>query len=310
MVVRRTCKTCRKNKPLTAKFFHPHGAGRAGFRWECRECRNANRARVYRRAAENPDYRQRRAKETNDWYYRNRSRALKSQREYTERSEVKRARNARERRRRAEDRIFSSALKEYHRLWRERNRSHLAAYRKLPKVRLWKRKSYLNLRSDPIRVAGNKARVRSWRHQNLDSVRRNDRLRARSPESKDRHKVYLLRYLQKPENKEKLRESARRWRSKNPEKVRVLLRNRRARLLSAPGKHSADDIERLLKKQEFRCYWCFSDISNGRCSVDHYIPLIKGGSNGSENIVMACRSCNSRKNALMPDEFRKRLAAR
>lgn len=37
--------------------------------------------------------------------------------------------------------------------------------------------------------------------------------------------------------------------------------------------------------------------------IDHVWPLSKGGSNGPENLVLACAECNLRKSAKTPMEF-------
>jgi len=44
--------------------------------------------------------------------------------------------------------------------------------------------------------------------------------------------------------------------------------------------------------------------------MDHIIPLIRGGKSTKNNIVAACKSCNSKKKYLLPiewDEYLQRL---
>ena len=53
----------------------------------------------------------------------------------------------------------------------------------------------------------------------------------------------------------------------------------------------ADD-ERLKMILPQACYYC---ASRERLSVDHLIPTKKGGKNIGDNLVWACRSCNSSK---------------
>jgi len=94
----------------------------------------------------------------------------------------------------------------------------------------------------------------------------------------------------------------RRLRAENPEVYRCYVRNRRALLKNAPGTHTAKDIVDQLDSQAGLCFYCGKELDTCR-HVDHFIPLSKGGSNGPENIVIACRSCNLRKNAKMPEVF-------
>lgn len=51
------------------------------------------------------------------------------------------------------------------------------------------------------------------------------------------------------------------------------------------------------------CHYCLHDIPPSKRTVDHYIPLARGGSHSRENLVAACSTCNARKSDLMPDEF-------
>jgi 5-methylcytosine-specific restriction endonuclease McrA len=56
---------------------------------------------------------------------------------------------------------------------------------------------------------------------------------------------------------------------------------------------------RILSRDGRECYWCGMDAT----TVDHIIPVAKGGSDDPENLVAACRRCNFSKQDKMPDEF-------
>lgn len=45
-----------------------------------------------------------------------------------------------------------------------------------------------------------------------------------------------------------------------------------------------------------RCYYC----NRGAESMDHLVPLSKGGANCVENLVPSCKSCNSKKGSKNP----------
>lgn len=57
-----------------------------------------------------------------------------------------------------------------------------------------------------------------------------------------------------------------------------------------------------------RCYWCHVSFSDKIIKTfDHYIPLYSGGENIISNIVIACSSCNSKKNFHSPEKFANEL---
>lgn len=111
-------------------------------------------------------------------------------------------------------------------------------------------------------------------------------------------------------NKEKRLEKGRQWRAANRDRTRILERThrhtRRARLHSAAGKHTADDIQCQFRAQKGRCWWCGCKLKDG-FHVDHLIPLSRGGSNSPENLVISCPSCNSSKGSKLPHEWCGRL---
>jgi 5-methylcytosine-specific restriction endonuclease McrA len=82
--------------------------------------------------------------------------------------------------------------------------------------------------------------------------------------------------------------------------------NRRARKRHASGTHTAADIAAQRTRQKGRCFWCQEKVGRSY-HVDHVMPISRGGSNGPENIVIACASCNLSKGAKMPSEFGGRL---
>jgi hypothetical protein len=56
---------------------------------------------------------------------------------------------------------------------------------------------------------------------------------------------------------------------------------------------TADEWEAIQKQYKYKCVYC-GEIKP--LTKDHIIPLSKGGNHVKENILPACRSCNSKKN--------------
>ncbi len=51
------------------------------------------------------------------------------------------------------------------------------------------------------------------------------------------------------------------------------------------------------------CHYCGRHVGAKALSVDHVIPLIRGGRSVRGNMVPACKECNSRKQSLLPWEW-------
>lgn len=98
------------------------------------------------------------------------------------------------------------------------------------------------------------------------------------------------------------RPAARRQRSKNRERYRNYVRSRRARLRGAEGTHTDRDVWDMLESQEHLSAYCESPLF-GDFHVDHTTPIIRGGSNGPENLAIVCPSCNTRKCGATLEEF-------
>ena len=56
------------------------------------------------------------------------------------------------------------------------------------------------------------------------------------------------------------------------------------------------------------CYYCRGRVGHRALSMDHIVPLGRGGRSIRGNVVPACKDCNSRKQALLPVEWQDYLA--
>lgn len=52
-----------------------------------------------------------------------------------------------------------------------------------------------------------------------------------------------------------------------------------------------------------RCHYCSGSFEARELSMDHVVPLIRGGRSTRGNVVPACKECNNRKKYLLPIEW-------
>lgn len=159
---------------------------------------------------------------------------------------------------------------------------------------------------------------RLWEKQNPEAVREmGRRKRAKNP---DRYKNYYHRNLEKerargirkyhrykPRNQARMRK----WYEENRDlviersrdyqqtpigkMVRKGIHNRRraAILRTRAIPYTPNELQQHFEKFGNECVYCGNP---DRISVDHFIPLVKGGSDCLGNLVPCCRSCNTSKN--------------
>lgn len=101
-------------------------------------------------------------------------------------------------------------------------------------------------------------------------------------------------------NADKIKANVAAYRKANPDKKRHLDNRRRARKAGNGGSHTLAEREAKFAECGNVCYYCHQP---SKLTVDHVIPLARGGTDDITNIVPACQSCNSKKNAKTADEF-------
>ena len=52
-----------------------------------------------------------------------------------------------------------------------------------------------------------------------------------------------------------------------------------------------------------RCHWCGKQFTAEELTMDHIVPVTRGGKASRNNVVPSCRECNSRKKYLLPMEW-------
>lgn len=120
-----------------------------------------------------------------------------------------------------------------------------------------------------------------------------DHWKERKVKNKESDRLWRLK------NKEKYRLQLKKWRKNNPQQVSIQKKSRRHRNLAAgplPIKRIQAVYEENIKKYgTLTCYLCNKAIEFRQDSLDHIVPLSKGGTNNRDNLAIAHRGCNSRK---------------
>ena len=93
------------------------------------------------------------------------------------------------------------------------------------------------------------------------------------------------------------------------------IRNRRRKVRKPNPKRLTADARRAMLMatfgaQEGRCAYCDAALTTQspldnwyRATLDHVVPLSRGGTNDPDNFVVACKPCNEAKGSMLPLEF-------
>lgn len=127
------------------------------------------------------------------------------------------------------------------------------------------------------------ARLLKWKSENKDKVK----------ESAKKYRVKM-----KLVNPDKKREYDRKWIKKDIAKKKRYFNNsiRSFKIKGSRGKFTMEQWEALKSKYSYMCLCCKRFEPDIKLTIDHVVPIIMGGSNNINNIQPLCINCNSAKN--------------
>lgn len=155
-------------------------------------------------------------------------------------------------------------------------------------------------------------KTRKNKEQKIYHAKNKDRLRESNQKWLARHPDYRKQHNEqyREQNRERLN-AYDRERHKTPqrqEQVKDAQARRRARIL---GSKQIEKIRWtvIIKRDNSTCYICKRTLTRKEITFDHVIPLSRQGAHTEGNLKVACRVCNGRKGAKLPEEIGIKLEA-
>lgn len=70
---------------------------------------------------------------------------------------------------------------------------------------------------------------------------------------------------------------------------------------NAPGAFTWSEFMQIARRFDYLCAYCGE--RDGQLEPDHVVPLSRGGSNSTTNLLPSCHACNGEKSARLPHEW-------
>lgn len=74
------------------------------------------------------------------------------------------------------------------------------------------------------------------------------------------------------------------------------------RYVRIPYKAARFSRKNVLLRDKYRCQYCGKEFVSALLTLDHVIPISQGGKTQWDNVVAACKACNTRKGNRKPSE--------
>lgn len=144
-------------------------------------------------------------------------------------------------------------------------------------------------------------------YKSSDRSENREKYLAYGKEYRKNNPSYMTQYRNK--NKDRIRLTTNAWRRNNRDSVSASQKKRRAKITNVRTEYIYPAY--VFAKHNWKCAACgirtpstlVGSLSKDEPTLDHIIPISKGGSHSEENLQCLCRSCNSSKQAKSMSDF-------
>lgn len=142
---------------------------------------------------------------------------------------------------------------------------------------------------------------REYRRRNLERLR--EYRRHYRMANQERQRLWFREYHQK--NRDIIIAKVARWRREHVERRREIARLSAGRrhALKMGSKVERVSFNRIVERDEWRCWICHRRVAWRDLHLDHVVPLSRGGSHTEDNIRVTHATCNLKKNRKLPEEM-------
>ncbi len=281
MEIKKVCNTCKRELPATTQYYYKFKHSKDGLRASCKECQGGK----FIKKEELPDGYRRCSRckkvlpETEEYFLKYWS---KKENKYYLKGHC------------------LECGKELAREWRqtgnpERYKEYAYAYHHSERGKNYSKK---------------------WKQENRDKVNALKRANRRKPENIKKRKAYERSIRENPVRREHKNFMTARWKANNKDKVaeynkayssankdyfRLATHKRNARQKRLPRSLTLAEWNETKAEFSYACAYCGK--TSEKLTQDHVVPLVQGGGYTKQNIIPACKSCNSSKHATPFEEW-------
>lgn len=273
------CKKCGENKPIES--FSKNKNNKDGHEYHCKECKKKRTREYYENGGKEVAYKyrelhklenlERKRERALNYYYEHKEKSLETKKEYYKKNR---------------EQIIKKTVEKYREKCINATEEQKEEIRKMRKVNS---KKYYEKHKNAI-----SEKSRKYYEENREKVLARTKEYRKSHYDKEKCAERYKEYYWK--NKEKMNERVAKWTKENrahvSKRTKITNQKRRAQKKNLSASLSNEQWDYIQKHFDNKCCYCGKELP---LAQDHFIALSYGGEYTRNNIVPACRSCNSSK---------------